>query len=120
MPTPLMLVLVAVCFSATGELLLKKGMTRVGVLSLHALGPTFVRMLGCWQLWAGLGAAACAAVFWLATISRVELSWAYPMLAMGYILVLVFSALVLGETVTPARWIGTALIVVGVILVSRS
>jgi multidrug transporter EmrE-like cation transporter len=120
MSSPLILVLIAVCFSVTGELLLKTGMNRIGVLSLHALGPTLGRMVGCWPLWAGLGATVCAATFWLATISRVELSWAYPMLATGYILVLVFSALVLGETVSAVRWIGTALIAIGVILVSRS
>jgi len=120
MSTPLILVLIAVCFSVTGELLLKTGMTRVGVLSFHSLSPTLTRMLGCWPLYAGLAATVVAAAFWLATISRVELSWAYPMLATGYVLVLIFSALVLGETVSVTRWIGTLLIVIGVILVSRS
>jgi multidrug transporter EmrE-like cation transporter len=120
MSTPLILVLIAVCFSVTGELLLKTGMNRVGVLSLSTLGPTLTRMLGCWPLYAGLGAVICAAVFWLAAISRVELSWAYPLLATGYVLVLMFSALVLGETVSPARWVGALLIAIGVILVSRS
>ena len=120
MSTPLILVMIAVGFSVTGELLLKAGMDRVGVLSLATLGPTLGRMLRCWPLYAGLGATVCAAAFWLATISRVDLSWAYPLLATGYVLVVAFSAVVRHETVSPVRWIGTGLIVLGVILVSRS
>jgi len=120
MSTPLVLILIAVGFSVTGELLLKTGMNRVGVLSLQTLGPTLTKMLGCWPLYAGLGATVCAAVFWLAAISRVDLSWAYPLLATGYVLVLLFSAVVLGETVSLVRWLGAILIVFGVVLVSRS
>jgi len=120
MTTAFLLVLIAVLFSVTGELFLKEGMTRVGVLSLATLGPTVGRMLRTWPLYAGLGSIACGALFWLAALSRVDLSWAYPLLSMGYILVLIFSWLFLGETVSYIRWIGAILVVIGVILVTRS
>jgi len=118
--TPLILVLVAVAFSVTGEIFLKEGMNRVGVLALGSLPSQIPLMLRTWPLYAGFGSIAVGAIFWLGAISRAELSWAYPLLATGYILMLVFSALVLGEHITPARWIGTALIVLGVILVCGS
>jgi drug/metabolite transporter (DMT)-like permease len=120
MVTALILVFVAVCFSVTGELLLKQGMNLVGVLSLSTLSVTVPKMLRTWHLYAGLGSIAVGAVFWLAAISRVNLSWAYPMLAMGYVLVLVFSRLILHEHVSVVRWGGTLLIVIGVYLISRS
>ncbi|MBM3318326.1 MAG: EamA family transporter [Candidatus Eisenbacteria bacterium] len=120
MTTPLALVLVAVCFSVTGELFLKEGMARVGVVTLPALGQAAARMVRTWQLFAGLGSIGVGAAFWLAALSRVDLSWAYPLLAIGYVLILLFSALILREQVSAVRWLGAALIIIGVILVSRS
>jgi multidrug transporter EmrE-like cation transporter len=120
MTTPLILVLVAVCFSVTGELLLKEGMTRVGVIALPTLLPTLGRMLRTWPLYAGLSSTCVGAAFWLAAISRVDLSWAYPLLAIGYVLILLFSAILLREHVSLIRWVGAALIIAGVVLISRS
>lgn len=114
------LVFVAVCFSVTGELLLKAGMTQIGVLSFGQLATTVPRMLRQTQLWLGFASIGVGACFWLAAISRVDLSWAYPMLAMGYVLALFFAGLVLHEQVPLIRWIGAAVIVVGVYLISRS
>ena len=114
------LVLVAVCFSVTGELLLKSGMTQAGVISLANLSVVVPRMLRIWQLWLGFGSIGVGACVWLAAISRVDLSWAYPMLAMGYVLALFFSGLILHEHVSPVRWLGAIVIALGVYLVSRS
>ena len=114
------LVFVAVCFSVTGELLLKAGMSQVGVLSFGNLAVAVPRMLRQPHLWLGFGSIAVGACFWLAAISRVDLSWAYPMLAIGYILALIFAGLVLHEPIPLIRWIGAAVIVGGVYLISRS
>ena len=113
-------VLIAVCFSVTGELLLKRGMNKVGELAIATLGTALPKMLHTWELFAGFGSIAIGAVFWLAAISRADLSWAYPLLAIGYILVLAFSALFLREHVSLIRWIGVGFIVIGVYLITRS
>ena len=120
MSNAFILVLVAVCFSVTGEILLKAGMDRAGIFSLAAIATMVPKMLRIWQLWAGFGSISIGAVFWLSAISRVDLSWAYPMLAMGYVLTLIFARTVLHEPVSLMRWIGSLVIVLGVYLVSRS
>ncbi len=120
MTQALILVFIAVCFSVAGELMLKAGMTQVGVLSLHNLAVTVPRMLRTSWLWLGLGSISVGAAFWLAVLSRVDLSWAYPMLAMGYILALIFAGLVLREHIPMIRWVGAVVIVVGVYLITRS
>lgn len=117
---PFVLVLIAVSFSVSGELLLKTGMNQIGVFSFHNLLPTLGRILTHPRILGGFGLFALGALFWLAVLSRVNLSWAYPMLSLGYILVLVFSALILKEHVAPARWLGAVVICLGVYLVSRS
>jgi len=58
--------------------------------------------------------------FWLVAISRVELSYAYPMISISYVLVVFLSWLIFKEEVGPVRWLGVAIIIFGVYLISRS
>jgi multidrug transporter EmrE-like cation transporter len=116
----MVLLLVAILFSVTGELLLKHGMTRIGLLDLSKLLPMIPRLAGNPHILMGLGSIGVGAVFWLSVISRVDLSWAYPMLAIGYVLVLLFSSLILKEHVPLVRWVGALVICLGVYLISRS
>lgn len=117
---PFLLVVIAICFSVSGELLLKSGMNQIGIVTLAGLWTTLGKIVTHPRILAGFGLFGIGAVFWLAALSRVNLSWAYPMLSLGYILVLLFSMLVLKETIAPLRWAGVALICAGVVLVFRS
>jgi multidrug transporter EmrE-like cation transporter len=63
------------------------------------------------------GASLCV---WLAALAKAPVSVAYPMLSIGYILVAWASVVWLGETLSPAKMLGIALICIGVVLVSRS
>lgn len=117
---PLLIVFVAICFSVTGELFLKAGMNQIGAFGFDNLLPSLGRIVTHPRILVGFASIGVGAVFWLAALARVELSWAYPMLSLGYVLVLLLSAAFLGESVSAVRWIGVIVIVVGVILVSRS
>jgi len=117
---PFLIIMTAICFSVTGELLLKSGMNRIGVLSFSNLLPTLGRIVTHPRTLGGFGFFGLGAIFWLAAISRVNLSWAYPMLAVGYILILIFSAVILKEHVSLVRWAGALVICLGIVLVFRS
>ena len=117
---PFLLLLIAICFSVSGELCLKSGMNQIGVFSFSNLFPTLGRILTHPRILIGFALFALGAMFWLAVLSRVNLSWAYPMLSIGYILVLLVSALILKEHVSAIRWMGALVICIGVFLVFRS
>jgi len=68
----------------------------------------------------GLGLYGASAFFWIYALSRVELSYAYPMLGVGYVLVAIVSWVFWGEHLTAQRLIGTLVVVVGVYLVGTS
>lgn len=68
----------------------------------------------------GLLLYAISAVFWIAALTRVELSYAYPMLGAGYIVVSVLAWQLWGEQMTPQRAIGTLIVALGVYLVGTS
>jgi len=104
----------------TGETFLKTGMNRVGTVGMSGLLQSVGRVIGTPQIWFGFFFVFAGALLWLVVLSRVALSWAYPMLSLGYILVLVLSKFVLGEHVSPIRWFGTLIIIAGVWLVYRS
>lgn len=70
-------------------------------------------------VWLGLGLYISGTVSWLAVLSRIDLAVAYPLGSMNYVLVTVLAATVLGEQVSILRWLGTASILVGILVVAR-
>jgi len=115
-----LLVICAVCLTVTGELFLKTGMNRVGTVHLGELIAAIGRVARTPHIWVGFLFAFCASLLWLAALSRAPLSFAYPILSLGYILVLVFSRFVLHEPVSLLRWLGTAVVMCGIWLVFQS
>lgn len=115
-PLNLLIVISSVAIAAFGQLMLRHGMRVArgaaadgGSLVWHAV--TSPSVIG------GLAVFAVSAVLWLAALSRVPLSVAYPFNALGYIGILTASALVLHEHVTVRTWMGCAFVVAGLLLV---
>ena len=61
-----------------------------------------------------------AGVAWMMAMTKFEISYAYPFTSLGFVLILLFSALLLGETMTWSKVIGSVLIVIGIVVSSRS
>jgi drug/metabolite transporter (DMT)-like permease len=119
----LLLVVVAVVLGGAGHVMLSKGMKPVGDLTeapSSRLGGMVARALS--NQWVLLGIALQAIFFfmYLVLLSRAEVSQLLPLTALDYIVVALLAQWMLGEIVTPARWAGIGLIVVGVALVSRT
>jgi multidrug transporter EmrE-like cation transporter len=114
------LLMVAMCLTVTGELLLKSGMNRHGELnvSLSTLLPTAVKLFTSPFVLGGFVFVFSGALFWLAVLSRWPLSLAYPLLSISYIIGIGASVLLLKEKVTLVQLSGVLVIILGVILVS--
>ena len=121
-PMVIALLLAGICLSVIGELLLKHGMNRFGPLdlSLPTLLPTLVRVFTQPLILFGFIFVFGASIFWLAVISRVNLSYAYPLLAFGYVVTALLARVLFNEPISLARWAGIIVICIGVVLVSRS
>ncbi len=120
--TALVFLLVGITLSVIGELLLKHGMNRFGVLDLSpaTLVPTLFRVFTQPLILLGFIFVFGASIFWLAVLSRVDLSFAYPLLALGYVVTALLSRFLFDEAISPTRWAGIAVICLGVVLVSRT
>ncbi len=115
----LWLLIPAILFSTTGELFFKIGMNRVGSFEFsgNAIRAVLPRIVLNPLIWVGFIGFGLGAVFWLAVLSRVPLSLAYPILALSYFVVVIEAWLFLRERVTWKRLLGVAIIVVGVVIV---
>lgn len=115
-------ILIAVMASATGQVLLKKGMLTLGEVTINAseLVPTLWRIGTTPFVIIGLGIYITGTVFWLAALSRVDLSYAYPFASLSYIIMLIASWQLFDENISLLRLAGTLIIGFGVFLISRS
>ncbi len=113
-----MLILTSVLLGAAGQILLKMGALRLGPTG--DVGLLLWRIVTSPPILAGFGLYAVASVLWIVVLSRAPLSLAYPMLSLGYVIVLLASAYVFGETIPVVRVAGILAIVAGLILVSSS
>jgi multidrug transporter EmrE-like cation transporter len=78
--------------------------------------PYLLAMLTDIWVLSGLGAAFVAGICWMLAIERLELGFAYPFMALSFVLVPMVSTIILGEALPPIQLLGLALIVVGVTL----
>jgi len=118
-----LLIFISITIATAGQLLLKVGMDQVGQIGFESLGyllPTLTRMFTNPLIMVGLVCYAFSALGWLAVLSRLDLSYAYPMLAIMYVLIPLASRIFLGEAIPPLRWLGIFVVVLGVIIVSRT
>jgi drug/metabolite transporter (DMT)-like permease len=111
----LVIVLLSIGIGVTGQLLLKMGAST----PVHSLGDLMRNLLSPTTIVA-LFMYAVASLLWIAVLSRARLSYAYPLLGLNYVLVVLASVLILHEPVSLYRWIGVSFIVLGFIVAARS
>jgi drug/metabolite transporter (DMT)-like permease len=117
------LILLAISIAVAGQTCLKTGMIEVGKIEVN-MQTNYIekaRVVATKPIiWFGLFLYGLGAIVWLVVLSRVDLSFAYPMLAMSYILIMIISAFRFGEIISLSRIFGTLLICIGVIFISKS
>ena len=120
--TALGLVLCGVALNAGAQLLLKEGANRVWPIELQAqalmsaarhvaISPPIIGGLLCYVV---------SVVLWLVALTRVDVSVAYPMLSIGYVVNAVAAWWLFGESLTAMKLTGIAVIVAGVFILAGS
>ena len=106
----ILLVLLASFVGSFGAVLLKSGSMRVtgGALSMM-LNP---------RILAGCCTYVLSSVFFILAIRQGELSFLYPMVALGYVWTMIWSRIVFGEPFTRNKFAGIGLILAGVALLN--
>lgn len=119
----LSLVLLSVILNVIGQILFKAGMNQIGNFSFSFtnLCPIGFKLLTNLALMSGLFIYVISTAVWFLVLSRSDVSFAYPLLSIGYIFNSIAAYYFLHEhAFSPMRFIGTLTIMLGVILICKS
>lgn len=114
-------ILMTILFTVYGQLVLKARVVVAGPLPAppaDKLAFLLALFLDPWVL-SGFFSAFLAAICWMAAMTRFELSYAYPFMSLSFVLVLIFSSIFFDESLSPAKLIGTTLVIFGLIILTR-
>ena len=116
------LILTGVFLNAIAQLLLKQGMLRIGSFSMEAAGILAVapRVATNGFVWGGLLSYVVSVGVWLLVLSRVDVSYAYPMVSLGYVFAVIVAWAVFHENVSLLRVVGVLVVCLGIYVIART
>ena len=116
------LILLGVLLNAFAQIILKQGMRIIGpfAFSMDNLIPIGIKVALNPYVIIGLFCYVVSFVVWLLVLSRVDVSFAYPLLSVGYIVAALFGQTFFNESIGVMRWAGIVVICLGVYLITRS
>lgn len=112
-------ILASVLLVNLGNLVAKYGLQQTS-FSSSALISSYIGFFTNPFILLGLTSVGISSIFWLAALSKADLSYAYPMISMGYIITAIASWIFFKENLTIIRMAGIFVICSGVFLMSRS
>lgn len=116
------LILAGVLLNAGAQLLLKAGTNAIGHIEFSGNGLWAVapKLMFEPHILAGLACYVISVVLWIGALSRTPVGIAYPMLSIGYIVNALAAWYLFAEALTPTRIAGIAVIIAGVVLITRT
>ncbi|ASN04614.1 EamA family transporter [Virgibacillus necropolis] len=111
-----------IIFTVYGQLILKWKIDKYGSLPEEWMDKmAFIfRLLLDPLILSGFLSAFVASLFWMAAMTKFNISFAYPFMSLSFVLVFLLSVFLFGEPVTSQKVIGLSLIVLGIIVTSQS
>jgi drug/metabolite transporter (DMT)-like permease len=107
----ILIILIGILFASSGQILWKIGMTEIGSISSISVTSIVAMALNPWVV-GGLICYGLSTVFWLIALSRADLSYVYPFIALTFVLIF-------HENISIQRVTGAAIIVAGIIVLVR-
>jgi len=116
------LVMTGVLLNAVAQLALKASVSDTGIINLdmQSLIASAGSLVANLWLWVGLACYAISVVVWILALSRVDVSIAYPMLSVGYIVNAIAASQLFNEPMGIGKIAGIGIIMLGVYVLARS
>src|ERR1700722_10373234 len=118
----LFMVLLMVLCANVGDLMLQRGMSRIGEVtpSWAGLARVFPLTVSNGSIWIGIFFLSGFMLSYMTVLSWADYSYVMPAGAFGYAILTLLAVVFLHESVSPRRWVGVVLICVGVLLVGQT
>lgn len=118
-----LLILLMVVFGPLGNVLLGKGMKRMTVTGAQTPAQALdllSHVLTSGTIWLGIASLISFFVAYMLVLSWADYSYVQPASSIAYGMVALLAHFMLGEAVTPMRWMGVLIICLGVLIVGNT
>ena len=116
------LIFIGVMLNVAAQLLIKAGTNAIGYFefSRENIFPIGWKLATEWHIISAMACYGLSVVIWILALSRVQVSIAYPLLSMGYVVNAVVAWYLFNEAFNPTKVLGVGVITLGVIIISRA
>ncbi|MGC7870248.1 EamA family transporter [Desulfosporosinus sp. SYSU MS00001] len=112
--SPMAVAIGSIILGATGQFLFRLGMLTYGKVTVTGIWRQLGAIIFTPAIFLGFMCFGLSSFLWLVVISRWELSYAYPLVALGYVIAIFYGTLVLHENLSFPKIIGSILILAGI------
>jgi drug/metabolite transporter (DMT)-like permease len=117
------MILISIILGPLGNVFLGKAMKTVGPVAsgrIHDLIPIAFRVLTSGYIWLGISCLLGFFIVHMLLLTWADYSYVQPATSLSYLSISILSYLLLGERISPLRWLGVTVICLGVFLVGRT
>lgn len=118
----ILILLTSICMSSTAHVFLKRGaviLKQPIFIDAQLFNKVLILATTPWII-TGMLLHMCALVVWVWALSRVDITFAYPFLALGFVIVSLMAYFWLGESLPFLRIVGMVIIVLGILVIGKS
>ena len=115
--------IIGIIIGASGGILMKIGATQIGHIEINSVMQMFDFLLKLFTnvpSLAGVFLYFLSAVIWSYLLTKLDISFVQPILALTYVVTPILAIIFLNETVPTMRWVGILIIILGVFVVAQS
>ena len=107
------IVLVSILLGAFGQISLKQGLNKVKIIGARKILLNFFKVFTNLFIILGIFLYAVSSLLWLFSMTRLDISFMYPLVSLSYLITTIFAIIFLKERVKIKRWAGLGLIIAG-------
>lgn len=114
-------ILFTVVFTVYSQLIMRWQVSAAGQMPLDVIGKVYFigeLLINPW-VFSGILATFLSGVSWMLAMTRFEISYAYPFVSLNYVIILAASFLLFNESLSPPKMMGTVLVIVGIVVISK-
>jgi uncharacterized membrane protein len=116
----IIIVIISVFTGAFGQIYFKKGINNLNIKGIIGIIKNIFKVFLNSYILFGLLLYALSSVFWLYSMTKLDISLMYPLTSLGYFITAIFASKILKERIKAIRWLGISLIFVGSIFIMQS
>lgn len=114
----IIIILVGILFASIGQILWKVGVKGIGIINSFSIEG--ILQIGCNPyIIAGLICYGLGTIFWLIALSRADLSYVYPFIALTFVIIFIASSLLFHEPISLQKLSGAVIIIIGILVLVR-